>query len=56
MKKICIFCGSSMGFDPIYKEKAAELGHVLADNDCELLYGGGNVGKSLQGHQRDNPL
>ena len=44
MKKICIFCGSSMGFDPIYREKAAELGSVLADNDCELLYGGGNVG------------
>ena len=44
MKKICIFCGSSMGFNPIYKEKAAELGHVLADNGCELLYGGGSVG------------
>ena len=44
MKKICIFCGSSMGFDPIYKEKAAELGNVLADKNCELLYGGGNVG------------
>ena len=44
MKKICIFCGSSMGFDPIYRGKAAELGSVLADNDCELLYGGGNVG------------
>ena len=44
MKKICIFCGSSMGFDPIFKEKAAELGHVLADNGCELLYGGGSVG------------
>ena len=44
MKKICIFCGSSMGFDPIYKEKASELGRVLADNGCELLYGGGSVG------------
>ena len=44
MKKICIFCGSSMGFDPIYKEKAAELGHVLADRGCELLFGGGSVG------------
>jgi hypothetical protein len=43
-KKICIFCGSSMGFDPIYREKATELGRVLADNGCELLYGGGNVG------------
>ena len=44
MKKICIFCGSSMGFDPIYKEKVAELGRVLADHGCELLYGGGSVG------------
>ena len=44
MKKIYIFCGSSMGFDPIYKEKAAELGHVLADHGCELLFGGGSVG------------
>ena len=44
MKKICIFCGSSMGFDPIYKEKAAVLGHVLADHGCELLFGGGSVG------------
>ena len=44
MKKICIFCGSSMGFDPIYREKAVELGNVLADNGCELLFGGGSVG------------
>lgn len=44
MRKICIFCGSSMGFDPVYKEKAKELGEVLADNGCELLYGGGSVG------------
>ncbi|MBR6847332.1 MAG: TIGR00730 family Rossman fold protein [Bacteroidales bacterium] len=44
MKKICVFCGSSMGFNPIYREKAAELGHVLADNGCELLYGAGSVG------------
>ncbi|MBQ4399462.1 MAG: TIGR00730 family Rossman fold protein [Bacteroidales bacterium] len=44
MKKICIFCGSSMGFALIYKEKAAELGHVLADHGCELLFGGGSVG------------
>ena len=33
-----------MGFNPIYKEKAAELGRVLAGNHCELLYGGGSVG------------
>ena len=33
-----------MGFNPIYREKAVELGHVLADNGCDLLYGGGSVG------------
>ena len=44
MKKICIFCGSSMGFDPIYREKAAELGQAMVEQQCELLYGGGSVG------------
>ena len=44
MKKICIFCGSSMGFDPIYREKAVELAQAMADRQCELLYGGGSVG------------
>lgn len=44
MKKICVFCGSSMGFDPIYKEKAKELGKALAERQCELLYGAGSVG------------
>ena len=44
MKKICIFCGSSMGFNPVYREKAAELGQAMADRECELLYGGGSVG------------
>ena len=33
-----------MGFDPIYKEKAKELGQAMADRGCELLYGGGSVG------------
>ena len=33
-----------MGFDPIYKEKAKELGQAMAERGCELLYGGGSVG------------
>ena len=33
-----------MGFDPIYRQKAAELGQTMADRQCELLYGGGSVG------------
>ena len=44
MKRVCVFCGSSMGFDPIYREKAVELAKVLAERQCELLYGGGSVG------------
>ena len=44
MKKICIFCGSSMGFDPIYRQKSAELGRAMVERRCELLYGGGSVG------------
>ena len=44
MKNICVFCGSSMGFDKRYEEAAAQLGDVLADNGCTLYYGGGSVG------------
>lgn len=44
MKKICVFCGSSMGFNPVYREKAVELGEALAHHRCELLYGAGSVG------------
>ena len=44
MKKICVFCGSSMGNDYCYQEAAAALGKVLADNGHILYYGGGDVG------------
>ncbi len=44
MKKICVFCGSSMGIDPIYKEKAEKLAEHLIQNDMTLIYGGANVG------------
>ena len=33
-----------MGFDTIYREKAAELGLEMARRHCELLYGAANVG------------
>lgn len=44
MKNICVFCGSSVGFDKRYAEAARRLADVLAENDCVLYYGGGNVG------------
>lgn len=42
--KVCVFCGSSMGNDVRYHDASVRLGEVLAENDCTLYYGGGNVG------------
>lgn len=42
--KVCVFCGSSMGYDKCYRDGAASLGETLANGDNTLLYGGGSVG------------
>ena len=44
MKKVCVFCGSSMGFHNVYREKALELANYLIEHDMTLVYGGANVG------------
>ncbi|MDG1452005.1 MAG: TIGR00730 family Rossman fold protein [Polaribacter sp.] len=44
MKKIVVFCGSSLGFNPIYKEAAIELGNYFTNNNIGLVYGGGKIG------------
>lgn len=44
MKSICVFCGSSVGKRPVYIEKARALGTLIATNNIELVYGGGNIG------------
>lgn len=44
MKKICVFCGSSMGSHSTYKEAAEELARYLIEKDLTLVYGGANVG------------
>lgn len=44
MKSICVFCGSSMGFHPIYKKMANDLGKLFAMEKVQLIYGGGSVG------------
>lgn len=44
IKKIVVFCGSSLGFNSIYKNAAIELGNFLVNNDIELVYGGGKIG------------
>ncbi len=44
MKRIVVFCGSSLGFNPVYKEAAIELGNYFANNKIGLVYGGGKIG------------
>ncbi len=44
MKKIAIFCGASSGFDPIYTQKAKELGNLLVKRNIGMVFGGGKVG------------
>jgi uncharacterized protein (TIGR00730 family) len=44
MKKIAVFCGSSVGFDPVYKESAIQLGNAFVQRDITLVYGGGKIG------------
>jgi uncharacterized protein (TIGR00730 family) len=39
-----VFCGSSLGHDPIYFQMARETGAMLARCGIEVVYGGGNVG------------
>lgn len=44
MRRICVYCGSSAGFDPVYKSAAIELGTFLAAQNISLVYGGGKIG------------
>lgn len=44
MQKIAVFCGSSLGFDPIYKEFAIQLGNEFVQREIALVYGGAKIG------------
>ncbi len=44
MERVCVFCGSSAGSDPRYREMAERLGRTLARRGLALVYGGGSVG------------
>jgi uncharacterized protein (TIGR00730 family) len=44
LRSLCVFCGSSPGSNPVYREGAAALGRALAARRIALIYGGGNVG------------
>jgi uncharacterized protein (TIGR00730 family) len=44
MESICVFCGSSTGYHPAYQKAAADLGQRIAEEQLQLVYGGGSVG------------
>ncbi len=41
---ICVFCGSSFGNDPAFREAARTIGAGIADMGGRLVFGGGGLG------------
>ena len=54
MKQICVYCGSSDGARPEYRQAAAALGRVMLEKNLDLVYGGASVG--LMGEVADTIL
>ena len=44
MKRLAVYCGSSMGTDPAFAETARALGQAMAARGIGLVYGGGRLG------------
>ncbi|MDD4848701.1 MAG: TIGR00730 family Rossman fold protein [Bacteroidales bacterium] len=44
LDKVCIFCGSSPGFNPIYAEMTLRLAQQFVAHHIGLVYGGSNIG------------
>ncbi|WP_036294925.1 TIGR00730 family Rossman fold protein [Methylosinus sp. PW1] len=44
IERVCVYCGSSTGDDPIYAHAAETLGAALAREGMELVFGGGSCG------------
>ena len=44
MKRIAVFCGSSMGFNSVYADEAKKLGNYFLQKNISLIYGGGKIG------------
>lgn len=44
MKRLTVFCGSSMGNKPVFKEMTTALGKAMAERNIDLVYGGAKVG------------
>lgn len=44
IRSLAVFCGSKNGKNPVFTEHAAQLGKLMAENNINLVYGGGSAG------------
>jgi uncharacterized protein (TIGR00730 family) len=44
MKAIAVYCGASIGANPVHAAAARQLGAAMVERHIALVYGGGNVG------------
>lgn len=44
LKKLCVYCGSSVGKRPEYLQGAKQLAKILVSGGIELVYGGATIG------------
>ncbi|RYF84802.1 MAG: TIGR00730 family Rossman fold protein [Chitinophagaceae bacterium] len=44
IKAVDVFCGSKAGNNPIFVTHTTALGHLLAEKNITVIYGGGNKG------------
>jgi len=44
MKSIAVYCGASLGADPVVAQVARDLARALVEHNIGLVYGGGKVG------------
>ena len=44
VERVCVFCGSRTGDDPLFHTVAEELGRELVAREIGLVYGGGGIG------------
>jgi uncharacterized protein (TIGR00730 family) len=44
IERVCVFCGSNPGLNPVYLEAATNLGRFLAQQGVGVVFGGGGVG------------
>jgi uncharacterized protein (TIGR00730 family) len=54
MRRVCVFCGSSLGARAAYADAARAMGTLLARRGIGIVYGGGAVG--LMGELADAAL